>query len=184
MHFFRLQMYICIHISTKRTIMPRSSQAAKEPPDPLETLGKFRIIIRAAQRHSAAIQKNCGVSGAQLWLLQEIADAPGLRVGELAERMAIHQTTTSNLLDALEKRGFLKKSRDDADQRVVNLILTAAGARILRKAPKPSRGLLPEALAKVSPKKRAQLDAGLEALLAVIEGTDGDERSEPLPFTL
>ena len=117
--------------------MPRSNAAAKRQPEPLETLGKFRIIIRAAQRHSAAIQKQCGVSGAQLWLLQEIADAPGLRVGELAARMAIHQTTTSNLIDAMEKGGYLKKSRDDADQRVVNLLLTPAGAKVLRKAPSP-----------------------------------------------
>ncbi|RYE87482.1 MAG: MarR family transcriptional regulator [Oxalobacteraceae bacterium] len=164
--------------------MPRSKAAAKLEPEPLETLAKFRIIIRAAQRHSAAIQKQCGVSGAQLWILQEISEAPGLRVGELAARMAIHQTTTSNLLDALEKRGYLKKSRDEADQRVVNLLLTPSGSRILRKAPSPARGLLPEALARVDPKKRAQLDAGLQALLDVIEGADSGAGAQPLPFTL
>jgi DNA-binding MarR family transcriptional regulator len=164
--------------------MPRSKAVATLQPEPLETLAKFRIIIRAAQRHSAAIQKQCGVSGAQLWILQEIAEAPGLRVGELAARMAIHQTTTSNLLDALEKRGYLKKSRDEADQRVVNLLLTPSGSRILRKAPSPARGLLPEALAKVDPKKRAQLDAGLQALLDVIEGADSGAGAQPLPFTL
>ena len=164
--------------------MPRSKAAATLEPEPLETLAKFRIIIRAAQRHSAAIQKQCGVSGAQLWILQEISEAPGLRVGELAARLAIHQTTTSNLLDALEKRGYLKKSRDEADQRVVNLLLTPSGSRILRKAPSPARGLLPEALARVDPKKRAQLDAGLQALLDVIEGADSGAGAQPLPFTL
>ena len=164
--------------------MPRSKAAATLEPEPLETLAKFRIIIRAAQRHSAAIQKQCGVSGAQLWILQEISEAPGLRVGELAARMAIHQTTTSNLLDALEKRGYLKKSRDEADQRVVSLLLTPSGSRILRKAPSPARGLLPEALARVDPKKRAQLDAGLQALLDVIEGADSGAGAQPLPFTL
>lgn len=164
--------------------MPRSNAAAKRQPEPLETLGKFRIIIRAAQRHSAAIQKQCGVSGAQLWMLQEIADAPGLRVGELAARMAIHQTTTSNLIDALEKRGYLKKSRDDADQRVVNLLLTPAGARVLRKAPRPARGLLAEALARLDPKERTQLDAGLQALLDVIDDADSSAGAQPLPFML
>ena len=164
--------------------MSRPKPAAKNHSDPLATLSKFRIIIRAAQRHSAAIQKQCGVSGAQLWILQEIADAPGLRVGELAERMAIHQTTTSNLLDALEKRGYLKKSRADTDQRVVNLLLTPSGAKVLRKAPSPARGLLPEALSKVDPAKRAKLDAGLQALLDVIGNADGAAGAQPLPFTL
>lgn len=164
--------------------MPRSKPTAEQQPDSLETLGKFRIIIRAAQRHSAAIQKQCGVSGAQLWMLQEIADAPGLRVGELAARMAIHQTTTSNLLDSLEKRGYVKKTRDEADQRVVKLLLTPGGGRLLRKAPSPARGLLPEALARVDPKKRAQLDAGLQAVLDVIENVDSEEGLQLLPFML
>lgn len=152
--------------------------------DPLVILGKLRIIIRAAQRHSTAIQKKCGVSGAQLWILQELHDHPGLRVGQLAERMAIHQTTTSNLLDALEKRKFVAKSRDDADQRVVHLALTPSGARLLRKAPQPARGLLPEALARVDSKNRAQLDAGLQALLDVIGDADSTAGGQPLPFTL
>lgn len=164
--------------------MPRSKSAALQSSNPLETLCKFRIIIRAAQRHSTAIQKKCGISGAQLWILQEIADAPGLRVGELAARMAIHQTTTSNLLDALEKRGYLKKARDDADQRVVNLLLTPSGARVLRKAPRPARGLLPEALARIDPKKQAQLNSGLQALIDIIEDVDSSEGILPLPFTL
>ena len=67
---------------------------------------------------------------------------------------------------------------------MVNLLLTPSGSRILRKAPSPARGLLPEALARVDPKKRAQLDAGLQALLDVIEGADSGAGAQPLPFTL
>lgn len=152
--------------------------------DPLAVLAKLRVLIRAAQRHSAAIQKQCGVSGAQLWMLQELRDAPGLRVGELARRMAIHQTTTSNLIDALEKSGHVMKSRDESDQRVVNLWLTPSGARVLRKAPQPARGLLPEALARIASADRARLDAGLQALLDVIEDADQEAGAKPLSFNL
>ena len=98
--------------------------------------------------------------------MQELADAPGLRVGELAERMAIHQTTTGDLLESfLEKRGYLEKTRDEADQRVVNLLPTASGARVLRKAPSPARGLLPEALRKNSIRRNAQSWMQVRALL-------------------
>lgn len=107
-----------------------------------------------------------------------------MRVGELAACMAIHQTTTSNLLDALEKKGYVLKSRDEADQRVVNLSLTANGAKVLRKAPQPTRGLLPESIAKVNAANRSKLSAGLQALLDVIEDADGDASGRPLPFTL
>ena len=53
--------YIVRNKPTRKAIMPRSRSAPEPQSDPLETLGKFRIIIRAAQRHSSAIQKQCGV---------------------------------------------------------------------------------------------------------------------------
>ena len=64
-------------------------------------LQNMRVVMRAAQRHSAQIEKQCGVSGAQLWVMQELLERPGLRMGELAVKMSIHQTTASNLVEAL-----------------------------------------------------------------------------------
>ncbi|STQ93164.1 MarR family [Janthinobacterium lividum] len=66
-------------------------------------LQNMRVVMRAAQRHSAQIEKQCGVSGAQLWVMQELLERPGLRMGELAGKMSLHQTTASNLVDALVK---------------------------------------------------------------------------------
>jgi len=54
--------------------------------------------------------------------------------------------TTSNLLDKLEKRHFVRRERQDADQRVVRLFLTAEGRETVSRAPKPTRGVLPDAL--------------------------------------
>jgi DNA-binding MarR family transcriptional regulator len=132
---------------------------AGEPDAPahLAALKKLRIVIRAAQRHSAWIEKQCGVSGAQLWIMQELYEAPGLRVGELASRLAIHQTTASNLVRPLEKDGYVVKARDPADQRAVKLALSETGAALLTRAPKPARGLLPESLRHLDEKHLSQL---------------------------
>ena len=82
-------------------------------------LQNMRVVIRAAQRHSTQIEKQCGVSGAQLWVMQELSEQPGLRLGALAGKMSIHQTTASNLVDALVKKSYVNKARDQPDQRVV-----------------------------------------------------------------
>ncbi|WP_019142845.1 MarR family winged helix-turn-helix transcriptional regulator [Noviherbaspirillum massiliense] len=155
-----------------------------EEPAHLHTLKKLRIVIRAAQRHSAWIEKQCGVSGAQLWIMRELSETPGLRVGEIAKKLAIHQTTTSNLLDSLEKRGYIIKARDPNDQRVVKLALSEQGEGLLKKAPKPARGLLPEALRKLDEQGLLQLNEGLQALLEVIEQVDEAYGLQPLPFTM
>lgn len=150
----------------------------------MHALKKLRIVIRAAQRHSAWIEKHCGVSSAQLWIMQELHETPGLRVGEIADRLAIHQTTASNLLDALVKSGYVLKARDPQDQRVVKLALSEQGAALRAHAPKPARGLLPEALQKLDPKSLAELSNGLQALLDVIDLVDETLGLQPLPFTL
>jgi DNA-binding MarR family transcriptional regulator len=150
----------------------------------MEALQKLRVLIRAAQRHSTWIEKQCGVSGAQLWVMQELREAPGLRVGQVAEKLAIHQTTASNLLDALSKRGLVSKERDSADQRVVTLQLSRKGQAVLEKAPKPARGLLPEGLRRLDEKELKGLNKGLEALLDVVDRVDDNAGLQPLPFTM
>lgn len=150
----------------------------------LAVLKKLRIVIRSAQRHSGWIEKQCGVNGAQLWIMQELQTTPGLKVGEIAERLAIHQTTASNLLDGLQKKGYLDKVRDSVDQRVVRLTLSKSGHALLAQAPKPAEGLLPGALAQMDAGRLLTLDAGLQGLLDSMDLLDEEHGMLPLPFTL
>ncbi|RZI42895.1 MarR family transcriptional regulator [Herbaspirillum sp. HC18] len=153
-------------------------------PSDMAALQKLRIVIRAAQRHSMRVEKQCGVTGAQLWVLKEVHESPGLRVGDISARMAIHQTTTSNLVDSLAKKGLVTKSRDQNDQRVVTLQLTKKGAKVLTYAPTPERGLLPDSLRKLDSKDLRSLNKGLQALLiAMVEG-DEAFALQPMPFNM
>lgn len=147
-------------------------------------LQNMRVVMRAAQRHSAQIEKQCGVSGAQLWVMQELLERPGLRMGELAGKMSIHQTTASNLVDALVKKAYVRKARDQPDHRVVTLTLTVEGQAVIAGAPQPARGLLPSALAQLDAASLAHLNQGLSALLAVIAPDDRQAGMQPFPFTM
>lgn len=150
----------------------------------LEILQKFRIIVSAAQKYSQRVEKQLGVTGAQLWIMKEIDVTPGLRVGEVAKKLAIHQTTASNLLDALEKKEMICKSRMKTDQRIVNLTLTDTGRSLLQKAPEPVRGLLPEALSQLKEEDLARLGECMDVLLKSIQQVDEGFALQPLPFTM
>jgi hypothetical protein len=54
----------------------------------------------------------------------------------------------------------------------------------MKTAPRPSRGLLPEALRKLEQEHLRQLDSGLQAVLDAIQPEDEGDAMEPLPFTL
>lgn len=167
-----------------RTARKIHSATAGGGPAHLDTVRMLRIVIRAAQRHSGWIEKRCGVSGAHLSVMQELLEGPGMRVGEVASALAIHQTTASNLLESLEKRGYIVKSRDAADLRVVRVALSAAGAELLRHAPAPARSMLPEALRKLDRQALMQIDTGLRALLAAIGAGDESQGLHLLPLPI
>lgn len=158
----------------------RKSQALVSP---LSVLQRFRVLIRTAQRHSQWIERQSGVTGAQLWALQELFEEPGLRVGELAKRMALHQSTASNMIDKLESSGLVSKERTSADQRVVRLSLTGAGRDLLARAPSPARGVLPEALRLLDEDTLWRLQGELDGLLKQIKDLDEGFGMQPLPFT-
>jgi DNA-binding MarR family transcriptional regulator len=157
------------------------------PPQPtataLSALQRFRVLIRTAQRHSQWVESQTGITGAQLWALQELHEQSGLRVGELAKAMALHQSTASNMIDKLETLGLIRKERNDLDQRVVRLYLTKAGEEKRTAAPAPVRGVLPEALGRLPHASLQDLQDGLDLLLLQIKDLDEGFGMLPLPFT-
>ncbi|MDE2430779.1 MAG: MarR family transcriptional regulator, partial [Burkholderiales bacterium] len=82
------------------------------------------------------------------------------------------------------KRGYVSKMRDTNDQRVVRVSLTEAGSELLARAPKPARGLLPEALRQLDMERIEELNHGLQGLLDSIEVLDEEFEHLPLPFTM
>ena len=146
----------------------------------LKTLQEFRTIFGSARRHDAEVRRVTGISGAQLWALSAIARAAGLRVNDLAEQMALHQTTASNLINALVQRKLVRRSRDDADQRVVRLTVTTEGKRMLLRAPGPYVGLLFDALRHLDPPDLQRLRKALIVLTTVMRGASRDAAGETL----
>lgn len=122
---------------------------------------------------------------ARPWLGLEAsgADADGRPRMHVANRMALHQSTTSNMVDRLETSGLIRKERTSADQRVVRLYLTDEGLALLARAPSPARGVLPEALRLMDDEGLASLQSELEKLLRQIKNLDEGFGMQPLPFT-
>lgn len=146
----------------------------------LQVLQHFRIIFQATRRHSRSVERRAGISGAQLWALAQVAARPGLRVGEIAAALAIHQSTASNLLRRLEALRLVSRSRDGADHRTVQLCATAKGQRVLRRAPQPRIGVLQQALSDLSERKLHMLHRHLGALVAVMKVKSPQARATPI----
>jgi len=156
----------------------RSAQRHKQLT--LDVLKQFRLIYGSVRHHFRQIEDTCGVSGSQLWMLHELKSSPGIGISDLATRLSIHQTTCSQLVDKLVGRGYLVKARSIADQRRVGLTITRRAGEVLKRAPGPAEGLLPEALLGLSNKSLQSLATHLGNLIDGLKLQDEQAADRPL----
>lgn len=62
-------------------------------------------------------------------VLHHVPATGGVPLGDLAHHLALPKSTASVLVKDLERRGFLRRRRDPADERRLAIVLTAKGRR-------------------------------------------------------
>lgn len=142
-------------------------------------LRRFRLVFNAVKTHFQNVERKAGIGGAQVWALSIIAASEGLGVNALAQAMDVHQSTASNLVKTLIDRELIVAAKDGPDKRRVQLHVLPAGRRVLRRAPGPFTGVLPQALASLDPKTLKRLDADLALLISAL---GADERAANIPL--
>lgn len=145
-----------------------------------QTLKKFRIIFGSVRQHLREIEKTCGITGSQLWIIHEISKAPGIGISGLAQTLSIHQSTCSLLVDKLVQRQLVRKDRGQEDQRRVGLHILPEAEHILKIAPGPAEGILPEAIRALPVDELEKLDNALEKVIRQLQLSNPQLAEKPL----
>ncbi len=98
-------------------------------------LAEFRYQIRRFLHFSEKAARESGIEPQQYQLLLAVKGLPQdarARVGEIAERLQIQHHSTVELVDRMEKQGFVQRKRSPEDRREVLVSLTAKGERLLQ----------------------------------------------------
>jgi len=161
--------YICanIYASPAGTIGAVKNTAQRRRM--LEVLEQFRIIVKSIKRHYEVVERRAHLKGAQLWALAQVAENPAATVGDLARALAIHPSTASNLLRALERQGLVMRERESTDQRQVRLFATKKGLKLLKGAPRPLIGVLQQALSELPAARLHELHDELAHVIALMK---------------
>jgi DNA-binding MarR family transcriptional regulator len=138
--------------------------------DVRSALDGLRSIVQALRASGAGARRTAGVSGAQLFVLQQLAGTPGASVNDLAARTHTHQSSVSVVVARLVARGLVRRDTSEQDRRRVTLRLTPAGRALLRRAPATAQERLVEALGAMPARPRRQLAQGLTRLAAAMDG--------------
>ena len=89
-----------------------------------------RIFHACHSRHVRDPKTREVISANQARVLDHLDDAEPTSLMGLARHMGVSASTMSLSVDRLVRRGYVTRSRDAADRRVVNLRLTGDGARL------------------------------------------------------
>lgn len=88
---------------------------------------------------------------------------------ELAEQLSVTPATMSNAITAMEKRGWVTRTRSNEDRRVVIMSLTPIGAEALEDVQEQTRRRISELLANLPSSERHTLAEGLSILKRTFE---------------
>jgi DNA-binding MarR family transcriptional regulator len=100
------------------------------------SLADFRYQIRRFLGFSEEQVRAVGMEPQQHQLLLAIKGLPDgvmATIGELAERLQLKHHSTVELVNRLEKLGYIARQASEQDRRLVIVRLTHSGAAILRK---------------------------------------------------
>jgi DNA-binding MarR family transcriptional regulator len=88
--------------------------------------------------------KPAGLSNAQYNVLRILrgAGSSGLACREIGQRMISHDPDVTRLLDRLEARGLVARSREKGDRRVISTRITKRGISILGQLDRPTEQAL------------------------------------------
>ena len=126
-----------------------------------EVLKHFREIYIQAKSELKDNVKKTGLSGSQLWIMQQIYNFNGISNSELAKNLTLHVSTCSILVNKLIQKGLVEKTRSPTDERMIVLTITSKGKQLMAKAPKSPEGAIPSTLKKLNIEELEELNTVL-----------------------
>jgi DNA-binding MarR family transcriptional regulator len=136
-------------------------------------LDAFRRIIQALRHASRETERLVGLSAAQLFALQQLANHTGASVNDLAASTFTHQSSVSVVVQRLVSRKLVAKLPSHDDRRRVRLALTDAGRALLRRSPEPVQERLIAGIAALPAGQREALVGALTSIAETMSARPG-----------
>ena len=128
----------------------------------------IRRILHALRSSARRAEMRMGLTGAQLFVLQTLAEAPVSSLNELAARTFTHQSSVSVVVNRLVRRRLVGKRRSASDARRVELRLTPQGRALIRRSPVVAQAKLIDGLRALPRREASELARLLQRLVVAM----------------
>jgi MarR family transcriptional regulator, organic hydroperoxide resistance regulator len=155
-----------------------------------EVINNLRRIFQAVAQHSRDAEKETGLTGPQLWALQSLSTTTSMRISDLAHQMYLSAATVVGIVDRLEAKGLVVRTRSTEDRRAVDVTLTEKGEEVVARAPQVAQILLLKGLESLPDGELAGVVEGMKRMVQILGAESitpqpmlGQERIPPLSPT-
>ncbi|KIL46248.1 MarR family winged helix-turn-helix transcriptional regulator [Jeotgalibacillus campisalis] len=124
----------------------------------------LRYISGIIKQKGREILSQYTITPPQFIALQWLFEAGDMTIGELSNKMYLACSTTTDLVDRMEKNELVMRVKDENDRRVVRIHLLKEGERIIEEVIKKRQHYLNEVLIDFSQEEVEQLSKGLNRL--------------------
>lgn len=146
--------------------MAKAEEQLASPGSLEELLGRLLRATGPAEPVSAT--PNPAMSPSEARALFELLAARGIAQGELAGLLGLEKSTISRLAAGLERKGWIRRGRDSANQRYVRLQLTPEGRAVASRLWHAWRDRQTRILGALTEQERAGLAVGLGGLIRAL----------------
>ncbi|MHB8121365.1 MAG: MarR family winged helix-turn-helix transcriptional regulator [Desulfuromonadaceae bacterium] len=133
-----------------------------------DIIDDIRRTFQVLTEQSRKIEHKTGLTGPQLWVVKMLNNESPMKVSELARRMYLHPATMVGLLDRLEAKGLVQRTRSAKDRRVVHIDLTEQGRHVVKESPEVVQSLLVLGLEGLADQELKRISDGLEHVVKII----------------
>jgi DNA-binding MarR family transcriptional regulator len=128
-----------------------------------DAMDALRRIVRALRLAAGDVQRQAGISVAQLFVLQQLAEG-SRSVNELATATATDPSTVSGVVRRLLDAGLVVRRPSPHDRRRAEISLTPEGAALLARAPAAPQEIIVAAIDALPERQRRAVASGLVAI--------------------
>lgn len=124
----------------------------------------LRRIARALDVHSRKLYREYSLTSPQMLCLHTLKLEGEHILSALAARLHLSVSTTNGIIDRLEVKGLVLRSRSQQDQRKVFITITPEGEELLDKVPELMRDIYAQAFARLEPEEQPVFSRMLDRL--------------------
>jgi len=124
----------------------------------------FQVLIEQSNK----AENETNLTSSQLWVVKILKETSPMKVSDLARRMYLQPATMVGLLDRLEAKGLVKRTRSEKDRRVVHIDLTDQGCELETHSPEVVQNLLVKGLEALTGQSLATISEGLAQVVTIL----------------